>query len=84
MKQSEIETELTRTPFQPMNLIKADGTVVSIPFAHVAVIIRDALLVFVGVKSATSHSAERYLVIPFDRIDRMEPQRTPRKRRKAS
>lgn len=69
----DVETILRREPFAPLKLLKVNGQALDIPFRHAAVVLRgQGLLIFKGVKSATSRQAKSYEVVAFDRIDRIE------------
>ena len=82
MTEKQVEAQLLHEPFQPLEVIKTDGAVLKIPYAHAAVMMRAALLVFIGVKSATSRSAKTFETIPFDHIEKIVQDRPSRRRRK--
>jgi hypothetical protein len=77
----QVRSVLAREPFAPLRLYKTDGTVVEIPFRHVAVFVHGGLLVFKGVKNEKSHVATGYQVIGYDYIERIEPKRDGRSKR---
>ncbi len=82
MQLKQIRNILTAEPFEPLQLTKRDGRSVAIPFRHVAVPVRHGLIVFKGVKSATSHSAKTFELIPFDGIVEIKPKSKKRSSKK--
>ena len=86
MRKSDVEGVLARRPFLPLVIQLDDGSAIDVPFAHVAIPFGKTLLVMLGVKSESSHSATGKVEVEYARIDRIEPRAargTPR-RKKAS
>jgi hypothetical protein len=79
----QVQAILKQEPFAPLTLYKTDGTTLDIPFKHVAVPLVYGLMVIKGVKHETSRQAEGYEVVSFDRIDRIVPVRSAKRRRSA-
>lgn len=79
MQLKDIQAVLETSPFVPLTLTRDDGAKIKIPYQHVAIPMRDGLLIFQGVKSATSHSATGKEFVAFDRIERIEPANRLRK-----
>ncbi len=71
MLRSEVENVLAERPFVPLVIHLVDGTVVRVPFAHVAIPFAQTLLVLLGVTSETSRSATGKLEFGYERIDRI-------------
>jgi hypothetical protein len=86
MLRSEVLSALAKRPFLPLVIRLDDGTIVDVPFAHVAIPFGKYLLVMQGVKSETSHTATGKVDIAYERIDRIEPRRSRggQRRKKAS
>jgi hypothetical protein len=84
MLRSEVEQVLAERPFVPLAIHLVDGTVVRIPFAHVAIPFARTLLVLLGVTSETSRSATGKVEFGYERIDRISRPRVrggqPRKK----
>jgi hypothetical protein len=83
MNREELEAHLRRSPFVPLRLHLSDRRKLDVPFNHVIVPRTTDIILFKGVKAAGSHVAEGYEVIPYERIDRIQPRRggTTRRRR---
>jgi hypothetical protein len=86
MDKDSVVKELDREPYVPLRLRLSDGRLVDVPFRHVAVPLKQHLLVFKGVKTKTSRQATGYDVLGYQLIERVEPRRASggRGRRKAS
>ena len=86
MRRSEVEAVLDERPFLPLAIHLDDGTVVDVPFAHVAIPFSRTLLVMLGVKSETSQSASGKVEFGYDRIDHIARRRVRggQRRKKAS
>ena len=76
MQKSDVEGALGRRPFLPLVIRLDDGRAIDVPFAHVAIPFAKTLLVMLGVKTETSHSATGKVEVEYARIDRIEPRRT--------
>jgi hypothetical protein len=86
MTKSEIRSELTREPFIPIRLHLKNGKKVLVPFAGVARVLHDDILVFKGLKQGT-HRATGYFTFDFEDVVRIEQLKTGsggQRRRKAS
>jgi hypothetical protein len=74
MRVDDVKSVLMREPFVPLKVFKTDGSVLEIPYRHVAVMQKLHLLVFKGVSSERSHYATKgFEAIGYDYIDRIEP-----------
>ena len=76
MRKSNVEDALARRPFHPLVIRLDDGRAIDVPFAHVAIPFAKTLLVMLGVKAETSHSATGKVEVEYARIDRIEPRRS--------
>jgi hypothetical protein len=86
MLRTEVEAALAQRPFVPLAIHLDDGTVVDVPFAHVAIPFSRTLLVMLGVKSETSRSASGKVEFAYERIDHISRRRSrgTHRRKKAS
>ena len=75
MQKSDVEGALARRPFLPLVIRLDDGRAIDVPFAHVAIPFANTLLVMLGVKAETSHTATGKVEVEYTRIDRIEPRR---------
>jgi hypothetical protein len=76
MTKSQVQKALAKQPFAPLTIHLDDGTVVDVPFVHVAIPFGKTLLVMLGVKSETSRSATGKIEFAYERIERIEPRRS--------
>ena len=76
MLRSEVEETLAERLFLPLAIHLVDGTVVNVPFAHVAIPFARTLLVLLGVRSETSRRATGKIEFGYERIDHIARRRT--------
>ncbi len=75
LQKQDVRTLLDREPFIPMKLVKKDGKSFPINFKHVLFPMKDGVIVFKGIESATSHYAkDGYEHVNYESIERLEPQ----------
>jgi hypothetical protein len=86
MEKQDIIAALDQEPFVPLRLRLVDGRRLDVPYRHVAIVQKQHLLVFKGVKSPTSQRATGYEALGFHLIEGIERRRSAsgRRRRKAS
>ena len=73
MLKDEVKAKLRHEPFVPLEVRTADGRRLEVPFAHVAVVMSDGLMVFHGIKNERSRVATGYDFISFDGVKDIEP-----------
>ncbi len=81
MEKEKIREILYREPFVPLRIHRSNGTRYDIPVKDAARVLRDAVIVMLGVKPG-SRQATGYDVFPFDQGVKIEPRSGKSVRRK--
>jgi hypothetical protein len=85
MSREKIEAAVSREPFVPFRIHLTGRRRFDVPFKHVIVFRKSALILFKGVKKEGSRVATGYEELPYEQIERIEPQGgNQQRRRKAS